>query len=437
MIEEMNNEEKLEKFPKSMRKALEKIIERCEKVNIQYDWGTEFLEEDDLLIYIQQGASKRKIKVLGVDDAHKLLNSDFEKCVFIEGYEGAICCYVDGSVEAVVDSIGPEVNKALILCRLTGKDYGEVAKNIKAGKDIRLELVKGGDKGVRVSIGNPSNTLLAMVNYIEEEEVLSVRIEGLQITKNTEAVEQLRQVTDSLFFELRRKRKVSLSISRRYEIETSAWTTRPRKRSRIESEIGFPRYKYDKEPSELYWHAVSAYKMPLLQYLAYYQILEYYFMKYSMLGAKREIANRLKDPEFNVDDDNDILEIVKCVEAKLGRYLRESDQLSDIIRECVSEKDLVSDVSSEPFKEYFKKEYKIVSQCRIIAENKEKDIQEQLADRIYDIRCRIVHTKEDDRRGRIMPFTKEEVLIRRFELPMIENLANKVLIANSKNLAFR
>ena len=432
----MNNEERLGKFPKPMRKALEEIIARCEKANIKYEWGTEFLEEDDLLIYIQQGASKRKIQLYDVEDAHKLLNSDFEKYVFVEGYEAAICCYVDGSVEAVVNSIGPEINKALICCRLTGKGYAEVAKSIKAGKDIRLELVKGGDKSVRVSIGNPSNTLLAMKNYIEEEEALSVRIEGLKITKNIEAAEQLMRVTNSLFFELRGKRNVNLFVGRHYEVETSAWTTRGRGKRRQKSEVGFPQYAYDKEPSELYWHAVSAYKMPLLQYLAYYQILEYYFMKYSMLGAKREITNCLKDPEFNVDDDNDIVKIVAFVSAKLGRHVSENNQLRDTIRECVSEEDLVSEVSSEPLKEYFKKEYKIVSQFRVSEDNKERDIWGQLADRVYDIRCRIVHTKEDDRRGRIMPFTKEEVLLRRFDLPMIETLANKALIANSKKLSF-
>jgi hypothetical protein len=156
-----------------------------------------------------------------------------------------------------------------------------------------------------------------------------------------------------------------------------------------------------------------------------------------MLGAKREISNCLKDPKFDVDDDNDIGRIVMCVTGKLGRYVSENDLLRDTIRGCVSVDEVVSEVSSEPVKEYFKREYRIVSQCRVSEENKEKDIREQLADRIYDIRCRIVHTKEDDKRGRIMPFTKEEVLLRQFDLPMIETVAGQVLIANSRKLSFR
>ena len=434
---EMENEEKLGKLSKGFRDALKKIIVRCEKSNIEYEWDRGFFEEFNLNICVRKGAGKREIYLLDEAAANELLDSDFEKYVFVEGYWEAICCYEKGYVEAKVSGIGrmADASKASILNHVTGIGYNEVVNRIKGGVDVRLELDEGGDKGVRVSIGKPSKTFLAMTSLIEGEEALSVRVEGLRITNNMEAADQLGRVTNSLFFELGRKRKVNLFVSRHYEIETAVGEKGWKVKEERESKVGFPKFEYDKESIELYWHAVSAYRMPLLQYLAYYQILEYYFAKYSMLGAKGEISNCLKDPKFDVDDDNDITKIVTCVSGKLGRYVSENDLLRDTIRGCVSVDEVVSEVSSEPIKEYFKKEYKIVSQCRVSQGNKERDLREQLADRIYDIRCRIVHTKEDDKRGRIMPFTKEEVLLRRFDLPMIGTVANKVLIANSKKLS--
>jgi len=433
----MGNEEMLRKLSSPMQQALRKIIERCEKAGVEYgweEWG--FDEECHFIMHIKKGTSKHEISVFDVEEANKLLHVDFEKYVFVEGYGEAICCYDEGCVEAVVESIGPAAGKALILSRLTGRDYDEVVEDMKAGRDVRLELVKGGDKGVRVLIGDPSKTLLAIINYLEKRGVLSVRVEGLQISTNIEAAEQLGRVTNSLFFELRKKRRVDLFVNRHYEVKTSARATKSRVGRKQVSKVGFPKFEYDKEPIELYWYAVSAYKMPLLQYLAYYQILEYYFKKYSMLEAKKEIRSCLKDPEFNADDDNDIVKIVTSVSGKFGPHVTEGDLLRDTLRECISKDELVSEVSYEPLKDYFKKEYKIVSQYRVSEDNKEIDIREQLAERIYDIRCRIVHTKEDDKRGRIMPFTREEVLLRRFDLPMIENLASKVLITNSKILSF-
>jgi hypothetical protein len=433
----MENEEMLRKFSRPMREALEKIIARCEKAGIEYGWQALFEGEYSFLIYMPQGTSKSEIPVFDVRDANELLDFGFEKCVFVEGYLEAICCYDEEWVEAVVESIRPVRSKAGILSSLTGRDYDGVAKDVKKGKDIRLDFVKGGDNSVRVLIGDPSEGLLAMMPYLEKVETVSVRLEGLQMTTNVEAAGLLGRVTNSLFFELRKKRGVDLFIRRHYEVKTSGWVGKSRGRRVRESKVGFPKFEYDKEPIELYWHAVSAYNMPLLQYLAYYQILEYYFVKYSMLEAKKEVINCLKDPLFDADDDNDIGKIVTSVSGKIGPHVKERDLLCDTIRGCMSKEELVSEISDGALKDYFKNECKVVSDYKVSQENKDIDIREQLAERIYDIRCRIVHTKEDDKRGRIMPFTKEEVLLRRFDLPMIESLADKILIANSKKLSFR
>jgi hypothetical protein len=109
----------------------------------------------------------------------------------------------------------------------------------------------------------------------------------LTINRGKEAAEQLGKITNSMFFELRAKRDVSLFVPRHHEIGEYVWGVKWRKKSKPEAVVGFPKFEYDKEPMEMYWHAVSAYHMPLLQYLAYYQILEYYFTKYSLLGAKK------------------------------------------------------------------------------------------------------------------------------------------------------
>ena len=215
----MENEDKLGELSSSFRKALEKIIVRCEKANIGYGWDHGFLEEFALTVYIQKGRSKQKIVLLDADDARELLNSDFEKYVFVEGYREAVCCYEKGYVEATVESIGPMPNvKTLILSSLTGENYKEVVNKIKDGVDVRLELDEGSDKGVRVSIGEPSETFRAMVSTLKREEAISIRVEGLKIANNMEAAVQLGRVTNSLFFELRRKRRVTLFVSRHYEI---------------------------------------------------------------------------------------------------------------------------------------------------------------------------------------------------------------------------
>jgi hypothetical protein len=434
----MENGKQLKAFGNPMRKALKGIIERCDKAGIEYKWDDFGLGgQHFLVVYIQEGRNKRRIVVSDIKGAQRLLDLDFEKYAFVEGFLEAVCCYEEGWLEVVVDIIGPLRSKTWVLMRLTGRKWEEVEEDIRAGKVAGVELKEGGSKGVRVSIGEPSSTLLAMLRHVERARALSFRVEGLKIGTNAEAAEELGRVSNSVFFELRKKRNISLFVNRFYEVEAApAWARPPTEKGKGESKLGFPKFEYDKEAMELYWHAVSAYKMPLLQYLGYYQVLEYYFPTYSMLGAKKEIRNCVKDPDFDVDDDRYVEKIVGCVSRQLGPHVSERELLYNTIQACISEEDLVSAVSGEPLKRYFKKEYKVVSQYRVSGDNEEKEVREQLAERIHNIRCRIVHTKEEDERGRIMPFTKEEALLQRFELPVIESLANKVLIANSKTLSF-
>ena len=113
----MENEERLGKLSSTMRKALEKIIARCEKAGIEYKWGMGFFEKYELLVYIQGGTGKRAINIYDAESAHELLDSDFEKYVFVEGYE-AICCYEEKFVEEVIGSIRSGGSKEMILSRL-------------------------------------------------------------------------------------------------------------------------------------------------------------------------------------------------------------------------------------------------------------------------------------------------------------------------------
>ena len=57
-------------------------------------------------------------------------------------------------------------------------------KRLKAVKDFRVELDKGGDNSSKISIGNASKRLAAMVEYFDAEGVLSLRFEVFLIKNN-------------------------------------------------------------------------------------------------------------------------------------------------------------------------------------------------------------------------------------------------------------
>jgi hypothetical protein len=67
-------------------------------------------------------------------------------------------------------------------------------------------------------------------------------------------------------------------------------------------------------------------------------------------------------------------------------------------------------------------------------QNKAHDICSQVADRIYDIRCKIVHTKGDEKDGDIellLPYSKEAEKLGH-DIDLVRFVAQKVLVYVSK-----
>jgi hypothetical protein len=70
--------------------------------------------------------------------------------------------------------------------------------------------------------------------------------------------------------------------------------------------------------------------------------------------------------------------------------------------------------------------------------NKGLDVRDDVAARIYDIRCKIVHTKDDEHQlghGMILPFSEEADELE-LDNVLLEFVAQKVLISSSVPIRF-
>lgn len=113
--------------------------------------------------------------------------------------------------------------------------------------------------------------------------------------------------------------------------------------------------------------------------------------------------------------------------------LEERKQLGATLKHCVDPvalQDFLNETDDR--KGYFSNDYKKISDKRIVLSD-DASIVEQVAARIYDIRCKVVHTKNADGRENemmILPFSKEEDLLID-DVELVRFLAQKVLIASS------
>lgn len=117
--------------------------------------------------------------------------------------------------------------------------------------------------------------------------------------------------------------------------------------------------------------------------------------------------------------------------------MEERKQLAATLKHCVDAtalRDFLNETDDR--RRYYQEEFKKISDKKI-ALSEDAPIVEQTAERIYDIRCKVVHTKnlEGGEAGEpILPFTKEEDLLAA-DVELINFLARRVLVASGT--AFR
>jgi len=174
--------------------------------------------------------------------------------------------------------------------------------------------------------------------------------------------------------------------------------------------------------------------MPLLQFLAYYQVIEFYFVSYSQEDAKRKIQSILKDPTFRLDRDADIGRLLSTFSARGQGFGDERSQLRACINACVDSAELRKYLTeTDDRSEFFSSKQKGLTGHKLPIANKDADLRNDVADLVYDIRCKIVHTKGDAREGQVdllLPFSKEADLLFH-DIELLQYLARQVLISAS------
>lgn len=429
-------ESKLELIAEPFRTSLRQLITRCEQAGIEHELKT-FLKKDYYLrIYLPSGRDKRIVYAFDLEAAQKLTQVEFEKYVFVEGFQ-SICCYRDSSIEAYIRLLR-RTRIELLFSRLLNVPYDEMKKMKKEDLVLKVKHQVANENPITIIISQPTNTMLALTGReLDEESGLTIKIAGLKISNNDEAATILEKLANSLFFQIQSPPVIPLMLETYYETPLRFPVRVRGMKKAAKPLIGFPKYEYDRDPLNLYWYAKSAYEMPLLQFLAYYQALEFYFPTYSRKEASRTVANILKDPNFNPDRDVDVGKVISAALSKMGRgYVDEKQQLRATIQECVQNEEIREFIEERDYiKEHFKSDFRKLSPKKISIDNKEADLREQLAERLYDIRCGIVHTKAGEIEGeRIIPFTEEESLLP-VETDIIEFIARKVIIAGSRRLS--
>ncbi|HEY0072779.1 MAG TPA: hypothetical protein VGB77_01665 [Abditibacteriaceae bacterium] len=421
---------------------------RCHAAGIKVDKrvGQEDMR-DALILHFQEGRNTRTVNLWGLKDTRLLLAFPFENYRFVSGYE-AICSYSDGTIEALIrPNRVTGISLPSLMFRSLGihdpgrRNYREDESQLKLEiedtsltKPSHLLIHEEGGQ-YSISIGPPTKELesLLMERYAKRF-AISLKITGLNISTHDRTLEILEKLSNSLLFQIDLKLELPLTLSR--SRRPSVANLRKTKQT---IDIQFPQFEYDQAAMSLYQYGRSATGLPLLQFLAFYQTIEFYFPTYSMFEAQRKVRNIIKNPAFNPQSDTDIAQLLSAVASNSGRgFGDERTQLKATLQYCVNAEELRDffDENEERKSFFTNKKDPLKSHKVPLNSAHDIDLRGDVADRIYDIRCKIVHTKNTDADNDfqlLLPFSPEAASLH-FDIELIQFLSRQILIAASRSM---
>ncbi|TQJ54672.1 hypothetical protein [Streptomyces sp. SLBN-115] len=264
----------------------------------------------------------------------------------------------------------------------------------------------------------------------------SIRISGINVTRHDEALDILNRISGAVFFELDLQYGTDLILAPSETSDRARLGTRVQQEKAQETPRN-PQNQYPEKPLSLYWYGRGASGLPLLEYLAYYQVLEYFFPSFSHRDTLTKLRNELLDPRFRPDDDSNLVRIINLTSGTGKGFGSEREQLRSTISGCVTEdhvRDFVSGNSA--LSEHFSGKQKIKDVANLTIADRQNDLLTSVANRVYEIRCRIVHAKEDGGKSSVdllLPFSREAEALGP-DIELVKFLAQKVLITGASRL---
>jgi hypothetical protein len=409
------------------RHVYEELLDQIAQRAAYNELGTERVEREagslGLALSFGEDSDQRRVSVFRVERAEELLAVPFESYRFVPGYE-AIYAKDGDEVEARLRPSGLFARGLVRERRPFDQPYKMVAPAASGGHEIEIATASDAYRAL-----NPSRM---PAGFSAKTPVLKLR--GFGARNATRARELLDDLVPSVLFELDIVYDSPVELVKARDPRKGSardWT-------RSDAPPEFPSNRYDNEPLALYTYGRSARGMPLLEYLAYYQSIEYYFPRYSAEEVRRRVERIVKDPRFNPHLDRDVGRLVEVVQGKGGRtYGSELEQLKATLRSCVEQEEIREFLQAdEQREEFFRERRGPLTPRTLTVADRDTDLRDATASRIYDLRCRIVHTKDEPEAGgleRLLPNSPEVQLLGQ-DLALLRLLAVRVIVASSREL---
>lgn len=416
---------------------LEKIEELCKKHNLELEKKERPNGRGALAIRIPK--EREFTTIYAVEDRNLGQFDelpDFYSYRFVKGYE-AIWSMEKKILECEVDT-----NATGMIVRRIARRLEE---SFSEGREDKEEviIIPSPLPGVRIELGTAS-VPFDVFSYLRDEmprmaykhysgRRTTIKISNINVKTHAEAIKVIKGLLSSICFQINIKTDVPIQLCSERKPRDRRVSGEPE-----ETSLSAPKYEYDSEPLSMFWVAENMPEMPLQQYFSYYQAIEFYFTVYSQMDAQRQVRNLLMNPQFNANNDKDLSKVLNVIKysGSSNSFGNELSQLRSTLKSCINVDDLRDWFSaSKEREEYFdSKPAKKISNVTLKASLPDDDLIDAITRRVYETRCRIVHTKGTESNVEVLYHLSNETSRMKCDIELLQYLCRSVIISNGKPL---
>jgi hypothetical protein len=200
--------------------------------------------------------------------------------------------------------------------------------------------------------------------------------------------------------------------------------------------INFTYKKYIPELIQ-YYHLSEKVDYIPFKYLCYFHIVEYFSDKSAYVVVAEQVKQLLLKPDFHLKTDNYIDQAINIFKKENEKHLTDKIKLTRVLQQFVNMNEFREYLDATKLLDHFQKEQ--IFNCSkplkipLIDFTNEGTFFQSLTNRVYAMRCSIVHSNPDFDETKAVPFvhTSENVFRLNIEMALVYEISRNIVVKSS------
>lgn len=377
---------------------------------------------------IKEYQSSQNKNYIRQDNQFSICNSNYrEQSILFFDFRDRNFFYRDREIifgEKNSDNLFVEINKCSTdffnYFRLDS-EYYDLSRRMFGGAQqnkIKSELSKGNDRIIELFYRMP----------------ITIKVHNLNALNTNLAIDKSNKIIETCLFKLSYLKNLTLMLEDEYTSSKSKYIefNYSLNENMTYNSLPLSSICFNSDLIRFYQLGMSS-DIPILKYLTFYQVLEYYFLRVNEEDLYHALSYQINDPGFTTTQKY-LERLVKCFDDNNKNIYKETEMLKNVIKKFIEFNDLngfimgYEDFLGENI--YTKKNIIFGQESEV--QLKKDHIYGNIAKLIKIIRNALVHSSDRyERNERYIPFSESTQIVKK-HIPLLKFLAEKVIIASGE-----